>query len=777
VFVWLLGLCLITLTHASSPGFVSGFVSGQGEPTNVTSQDLRAAQLEKILGRVVDESNRPVKGARVSLILGSQQIAAGALPVMDNNRPIFITTRADGAFELSAPKSTNTVVAFAFGFVPSRFDLSANRSPDRVPIVLRLMRGLDARGRVIDEHGMAVNGATVIAHHAKPDYDVRIIDGLEPKATSDANGQFVLKGLERAPYKLKISRTNFGTIVVSDIHIKAGTPNKIKDIELLPEADVRGHVIDVAGQPITNAKISATSEEINTTQATTDKTGAFTLRGFSSGTHILLKTVAPGFVETSTTLIAPDLDAGITLAQQGSLRGRVQDAETLTPIQTFQITSSYRLNPKTFTSDDGSFELTSLPPGRFSFMAVAPGYQAAELKAIEIHPGQPTESIVFSLRKGVTLSGRVVDAATGKGVGNANLIYHIASETKSAEWQFYSRLTAKRTDEDGNFTLDGLPKEKVTIIASAPSYGEASQTVMPDENGVIQIALAKGGSISGRVIGANAATSLRETKVSLLNLKDMTELIIPTDDTGAFGFGSMIAGRYQLTAINKLGRSQPQEITLRESEELKNVNLVLKAGSTIRGKLIGLRADELPVAEIVVEAAGGFTIEASTLPDGSYVVNGIPNGRVQVTAQTYAQRSLTKSIQLEEGAQELTVDIQFPTEARLSGRITRNGQAVAHVTVRVWPREPGMVSASTRTDENGRYVIEGLNNGDYLIIVEGTGGRKSQRISGPTFLDIELEPSTPMGPTVWAIHVCRLNTLGCEAACLPAEPRFFGQRK
>jgi hypothetical protein len=37
-------------------------------------------------------------------------------------------------------------------------------------------------------------------------------------------------------------------------------------------------------------------------------------------------------------------------------------------------------------------------------------------------------------------------------------------------------------------------------------------------------------------------------------------------------------------------------------------------------------------------------------------------------------------------------------------------------------------------------VIEGLNNGDYLIIVEGTAGRRSQRISGPTFLDIELDP-------------------------------------
>jgi hypothetical protein len=262
---------------------------------------------------------------------------------------------------------------------------------------------------------------------------------------------------------------------------------------------------------------------------------------------------------------------------------------------------------------------------------------------------------------------------------------------------------------------------------------------MPDENSFVEIALSKGSSVSGRVIAANTAIPLNETQVSLMNLSDMTAMTIPTDEAGAFSFGSMVAGRYQLTAINKLARSQPQEITLRESEQLKNVNLLLKTGSTIRGKVTGLRAAELPVAEIVVEGAGGFTADTSTARDGSYVVHGIPGGRTQITVQTYAERSLTKSIQIDEGAQELTLDIPFPTEARLSGRITRGGKAVTRAMVHVWPRAPGLVSAAAKTDENGRYVIEGLNNGDYLITVQGARARKSQRILGPTVLDIELD--------------------------------------
>ena len=691
----------------------------------VTAQD----QLN-IVGRVVDESNRPVKGARVDLAWDSPRTAAA-------DSPAFITTKADGAFELSAPKNTrNTLIAFAPGYAPARLNLPI----DRAPVILRLTRGLEAMGRVIDEHGATIAGATVIAHHAKPDYDRLIIAGLEPSAKSDANGQFVLKGLETATYKLKASRANFATVVVNDINIKPGTANKLADIALLAEADVKGRVIDAAGQPITNARIVAIAYEVNTVKTTSDDKGIFALRGFSSGTSILLTTTAPGFVESSTTLMAPELDAAITLVQQGSLRGRVQDAETQMPLQVFQITSRYGLYPKTFKSEDGSFELTSLRPGRWSFTAVATGYQPAEVKTIEIRPGEPTQPIVFSLIKGVQVSGRVVDAATGQGIPNASLIYHVATEPTSAEWDFYSRMTAKRTDEQGNFKLDGLPKEKVTIIARAPSYGAARQTVMPDENESVEIALAKGASISGRVVAANTATPLSETQVSLMNFSDETQITIPADKAGNFFFGSMVAGRYRLTANSQFARSQPQEITLRESEQLKNVSLVLKTGSTIRGRVVGLRPDELSRTDIVFEGAGGFATYTSTLPDGSYVVHAVPSGRIQVTAQTYPHRSLTKSIQIAEGTQEFSLDIQFPTEGRLSGRVTRGGRPVGYVDVHVWPRETGLVYASTTTNEDGRYVIDGLNNGEYIVGVEG--GRRTQRISGPTLLDIELEPPT-----------------------------------
>lgn len=157
--VCLLGLCLLL---------------SQAEPGKVRAQEPETGRLDKIAGRVIDQSNRPVKGARVSLTLSSQQTAAAILPSTENNSPVFTTTKADGTFELLAPKSgKHILVAFAQGYAPARLELSAVNATDRAPVVLRLNRGLEVLGRVVDEHGTPIRDATVVAHPAKADYDRR----------------------------------------------------------------------------------------------------------------------------------------------------------------------------------------------------------------------------------------------------------------------------------------------------------------------------------------------------------------------------------------------------------------------------------------------------------------------------------------------------------------------------------------------------------------------------------------------------------------------------
>jgi len=124
------------------------------------------------------------------------------------------------------------------------------------------------------------------------------------------------------------------------------------------------------------------------------------------------------------------------LPQYGALRGRVEDAETLTPIKEFQIVGVER---KSFYSKDGTFELKGLTPGRQTFAAQAPGYQMAELADVVIRVGEPTEVVVFSLTKGVELSGRVVDGETGAGEPNITVGYLLTSQAERHTWNLHFR--------------------------------------------------------------------------------------------------------------------------------------------------------------------------------------------------------------------------------------------------------------------------------------------------------------------------------------------------
>jgi len=176
---------------------------------------------------------------------------------------------------------------------------------------------------------------------------------------------------------------------------------------------------------------------------------------------------------------------------------------------------------------------------------------------------------------------------------------------------------------------------------------------------------------------------------------------------------------------------------VRENEQLTNLLLVVKRGATIRGKITGLRPDELSAVEVVVQAPGDSIGTTSMAPDGTYAIYGVPNGRVEVSAQTYSQRSISKSFEIPVGVLEASLDLEFLGLAKLSGRITRAGQPVASGLVTALPRSPGATAGSAKTAQNGLYVIDGLSEGEYDVSLDGEG-TKSLRISGDTVLDIEL---------------------------------------
>jgi hypothetical protein len=105
-------------------------------------------------------------------------------------------------------------------------------------------------------------------------------------------------------------------------------------------------------------------------------------------------------------------------------------------------------------------------------------------------------------------------------------------------------------------------------------------------------------------------------------------------------------------------------------------------------------------------------------------------------------RSASKNLEIPEGTAEVPVDIVFEGAARLSGRVTRGNNPLSGVFVSATPDPPNATGgrSSDRTDEDGRYAIDGLADGNYQVLLSGAGVgyRRNFAVSGDTNGDIAL---------------------------------------
>ena len=161
---------------------------------------------------------------------------------------------------------------------------------------------------------------------------------------------------------------------------------------------------------------------------------------------------------------------------------------------------------------DGSYSLRDIPSDTAEVTFVVDGY-AVLTTTLE----QATELDVV-LRPN-TLSGRLVDAATGEPVVNAAVMAALAPDTEAVAFVRVS------DSADGSFSLEGLPESGVIQII-APGYLEKVVEITP-------------GGLSNEIALANNAW--RQVKNAYIRNNNQWQLIFSTDpptfgaQSGGFG--------------------------------------------------------------------------------------------------------------------------------------------------------------------------------------------------------------------------------------------------
>lgn len=186
------------------------------------------------------------------------------------------------------------------------------------------------------------------------------------------------------------------------------------------------------------------------------------------------------------------------------------------PLERFRVVALQQVNlpqraepqPFEFAESAGNFALSTLLPGTWRLFVLADGFAVAKSDLVIVAPGA-AQRVDFALERGATVSGSVLDAATGAPVPGAYLVSE--SDTQVAVLSLdaddnagFDRATVGFGN--GNFRFEHLASGDQILRASASGYGAAWIDVAAlapgEERRDVVLRLPRTGRIEGSVLDA-----------------------------------------------------------------------------------------------------------------------------------------------------------------------------------------------------------------------------------------------------------------------------------
>ncbi len=352
----------------------------------------------------------------------------------------------------------------------------------------------DLPGRVVDQAGKGV-----------ADVQVWATDGFSwtPKTvartTTDAEGRFVVPdGQKRA---LQGRAEGFGLFVRSpDGRVgwlrsawRNGPDGRSVEVDLSPVGDARGMLIDQSGRPIAGVEVAPlmmsrtnvdgiwlSPEPRALLRTKTAADGSFVLNGIPKGAQIAASIASPVH---GTPTVWWDTGQEVTIAldsRLGRIRGRLKPPDGLSVPRELSVGLNNARRPEVSApapfelsshksaevDKDGTFQFDALPPGPYAINAYfdKDGMIAIKTQAeVEVRPGAVAE-VEIPLQRVPMITGRVIDARTGKGIAGVKLASLLQNPPTNPNL-FVAEAT---TDADGRYKIAARPGTIMIQLAEMP---------------------------------------------------------------------------------------------------------------------------------------------------------------------------------------------------------------------------------------------------------------------------------------------------------------------
>ncbi|MEM8883713.1 MAG: sigma-70 family RNA polymerase sigma factor [Planctomycetota bacterium] len=491
---------------------------------------------------------------------------------------------------------------------------------------------------------------------------------------------------------------------------------------------------------------------------------------------------------------APEVP-GPSAAATARLSGEVRFAATSAPAEgvPVELLGPDGMRRTATTAASGYFSFDLPDGGPYAVRARREGYATPRVQGLELLPDEHQHLDVLWLDAPVRVRVDVVDPQ-GAPVADARVEAFLARpRVGGQDWRGArpKPVVTRTTDAQGRARLDDLAPGRWTFRASHASFAPTGLADKPLLRGGVEVpitlALARGHALEGVVLDVEKKPLAGATVLALAP-REATRSMTPsprgalaleavTDEKGRYRFEHLPRGGHAIALLPEGGL--PSRFGVVEVPSVSRFDILLDGG-----KLFGRVTDEQGKPVEGAEVRGAFWrrhsptyLTAHSDADGRYEIHvpigaylhpparGQGDGRsrpVNFTARkegyvlvpATGRRAWTSAFVLHGAAEEWNLTLR--RAATVEGRVQSEAGPVAgaEVELQVWNGFRGLVTHQARTDAEGRYRIDGVEDGFARVLVRKEGfaqdpmpdrktmpGARDPKIgrSGVTRLDARME--------------------------------------
>jgi hypothetical protein len=501
---------------------------------------------------------------------------------------------------------------------------------------------------------------------------------------------------------------------------------------------VTGTVLNPDGSPALGADVSLQSKVFNedycslvpgvSQRVRTDSAGKFRFSNVNIGS-ISVTATHPFFTTNvgaagTLTQNGQSLDFTLRLVNtiSGVLSGTVTLPDGVTPAGAgIEVTAAGPLPDVTVTTDAaGHYQFAKIfPEGTYSLTARDAVTGGVQRETIYLRATQDVTKDLRLKARG-TVRVRVVDGA-GQPVTKAFLRLE---ETDFPNGVFEAALEASN---GGVVTFDNVHEGRLTATASDPfARGGRASSSLASTSLDMTVALTTTGTVRGHFKYADGTTPVPFAAVKLMvnGTTVGSTTTLGSDDVGAFAFTYVPAGSFRLEAQDpRTARSGAAVGTISTEGEVAVVDVVAQGVGRVTGTI---SSNGAPQAAANVEIANGnFRVTTFADAQGHYSIDGVPEGRIVVTASLSGNfLTGTSSGMLQGEASVLTLDVALRDSGTVTGHVVNavgnTAAPLSLITVRVGGT--GGATLTTTTNEAGAFAFDRVPAGFATLDAEVLGG-------------------------------------------------------